>query len=259
MVNFRFLEIMINLTEFYNKGYTISDNPIFTQTEIFSIKEKLDTIYNTQLEEFGKNKLSTINEEGMIRSLLTYDSYFINLITLNPIQTILQQILGNYYILSLQNAIIVSPSKQHHQSFYHRDIIHQNFTSSKPLGVNVYFCLDDYTPDTGGTTFIPSSHKLDSFPSSFTEETPIVKEGHVLFFDSMVYHKAGSNIGSDFRYGINHMYTLPFIKQQINFPYALQGEYSQDFPLNRILGYHSREFTSVADFRNYRYKRITNE
>ena len=77
MVNFRFLEIMINLTEFYNKGYTVSDNPIFTQTEISSIKEKLDIIYNTQLEEFGKNKLSAINEEGMVRSLLTYDLFHI--------------------------------------------------------------------------------------------------------------------------------------------------------------------------------------
>jgi hypothetical protein len=30
---------------------------------------------------------------------------------------------------------------------------YSNFT--KPLGVNVYFCLDDFTPLNGGTTFIP--------------------------------------------------------------------------------------------------------
>ena len=49
------------------------------------------------------------------------------------VQKIVETILGEYAILNLQNSIIISPHNSHHQSFYHRDIIHQDFTSSKPL------------------------------------------------------------------------------------------------------------------------------
>jgi ectoine hydroxylase-related dioxygenase (phytanoyl-CoA dioxygenase family) len=75
----------------------------------------------------------------------------------------------------------------------------------------------------------------------------------------MIYHKAGINSSTQPRYGINHMYTLPFLKQQINLPLVLKNKYSQDFPINRILGYHSREFSNVKDFRNYRYNKLINE
>ena len=75
----------------------------------------------------------------------------------------------------------------------------------------------------------------------------------------MVYHKAGNNFSNDFRYGINHMYVLPFIKQQINLPLALKGKHSDEYPLNRILGYLSKEYNNVLDFRQTRYNKLINE
>ena len=251
--------MIINYKEFFDKGFTISNFPLLSSSQISLIKEKLDTIHKIQLEESNQELITSIGEGGVIRSPLIYDNYFVDLLTIPEIQNILSRILGEYYILSLQNAIVVSPNQDHHQSFYHRDIIHQTFTSSKPIGVNVYFCLDDYSPSTGGTTFVPKSHKLETLPlihGPVKEETPLVKKGHVLFFDSMIYHKAGTNTSSDFRYGINHMYTLPFIKQQINLPYVFKEKYSEFSSLGRILGYQSKEFISVDDFRNYRYKKI---
>ncbi len=71
----------------------------------------------------------------------------------------------------------------------------------------------------------------------------------------MTYHKAGNNISNKFRYGINHMYVLPVSKQQINLPLALQGKHWNNYPLNRILGYMSKEYNSVLDFRETRYNK----
>jgi len=257
MVKFKILE-MINLKEFNYKGYTILEN-VISQKEISILKEKLNHIQSTQISEFGESKIESINERGTVRCPLVYDSYFLTLINNSYIIKNLELILGEYFILSLQNSIIVSPNQKHHQTFYHRDIIHQDFTSSKPLGVNVYFCLDEFTSLNGGTTFIPCSHNMEIFPTSYDEVIPNVKAGSVIFFNSMVYHKAGINSSTQPRYGVNHMYTLPFLKQQINLPLALNNKYSQDYPINRILGYYSREFSSVKDFRNYRYKKISNE
>ena len=249
---------MINLEEFNRKGYTVVKN-ILSSADIIILKDKLKKINQIQISEFGLDKIKTINEQGSVRCPLLYDDYFINLIKIPSIIEHIKLILGDYYILSLQNSIIVKPNKIHHQSFYHRDIIYQDFSSSKPLGVNVYFCLDDYSLFNGGTTFIPESHLMEKFPETYIEETLEAKAGDVIFFNSMVYHKAGNNISNNFRYGINHMYVLPFIKQQINLPLALDGKYSNEPILNRILGYLSKEYNSVLDFRQTRYNKLINE
>lgn len=242
--------------EFYNNGFQIIDN-ILSDKEIILLKTKLNNIYNFQTIQFGLENLISINEQNIVRMPFLYDEYFINLFSNEQIIEIVYNILGEHAILNLQNSIIIPPNQIHHQSFYHRDIIHQDFTSSKPLGVNLYFCLDEYSKINGGTCFIPKSHKLDKFPlDNYEEIFPIVKAGSVILFDSMIYHKAGVNNTNKYRYGINHMFTLPFIKQQINIPHALKDKYSQQFPINRLLGYHSREFYDVLDFRNYRLRRL---
>jgi len=246
---------MIDLKEFSLQGYTVVKN-ILSSDEINILKDKLNLIQRIQINEFGKDNLEKINELGSIRCPLLYDDYFINLLKIPSIIEYIESILGNYYVLSLQNSIIVEPNKTHHQSFYHRDIIHQDFTSSKPLGVNVYFCLDDYSLSNGGTTFIPKSHLMEKFPKAYKEETLEAKAGDVIFFNSMIYHKAGSNSSNNSRYGINHMYVLPFIKQQINLPLALDGKYSNEPILNRILGYLSKEYNDVLDFRKTRYNKL---
>ena len=249
---------MINLEEFNRKGYMILKN-VLSSNDITTLKGKLNKIQKQQINEFGLNKIKTINEQGSVRCPLLYDDYFLDLLTIPQIMEYVKFILGDYYILSLQNSIIIEPSKIHHQSFYHRDIIHQNFTSSKPLGVNVYFCLDDYNEKNGGTTFIPGSHLIESFPLDYQEKCPKVKAGSVILFNSMIYHKAGYNTSNNYRYGINHMYVLPFIKQQINLPLALNGKHSQNFPLNKILGYLSKEYNDVLDFRQTKYNKLINE
>jgi ectoine hydroxylase-related dioxygenase (phytanoyl-CoA dioxygenase family) len=249
---------MINLEEFNRKGYTVVKN-VLSPDEITTLKRKLNKIQKQQINEFSLNKIKTINEQGSVRCPLLYDDYFLDLLTIPQIMEYVESILGDYYILSLQNSIIVEPNKIHHQSFYHRDIIHQNFTSSKPLGVNVYFCLDNYNEKSGGTTFIPGSHLIENFPLNYQEESPKIEAGSVILFNSMIYHKAGHNTSNNYRYGINHMYVLPFIKQQINLPLALNGKHSQDFPLNKILGYLSKEYNDVLDFRQTRYNKLINE
>lgn len=245
----------MNLDKFYIEGFQVFEN-ILSAEENKILKEKLKKVYEIQKKEFGEDKLKQIGEDNMVRSPFLYDSYFINLITKPIVLEIVDKIIGEHAILSLQNSIIIPPNQTHHQSFYHRDIIHQDFTSSIPLSINIYYALDNYDLDNGGTCFIPESHKMDKMPKNYVENTPEVKSGSIILFDSMIYHKAGINKTDNYRYGINHMFTLPFLKQQIDYPYALGGKYYNEFPINKILGYSSREYKSVVNFREERYKRI---
>jgi hypothetical protein len=58
------------------------------------------------------------------------------------------------------------------------------------------------------------------------------------------------------RRGINHMYTIPFIKQQISLPKALGGKFNDDPFLSKFLGYESEPDESVVAFRTRRIKRL---
>lgn len=254
MVKFRFLE-MIDLKDFYEKGYAVAEC-VLPLDEINLFKKRIDEVFKLQKKEFDEDFLSKIGEEGIVRFPFLYDPIFLSLFTRKDILSIVQLILGEHCILSLQNSIIVSPKKLHHQSFFHRDVIHQDFTSSKPIGVNVYYCLDEYSEHNGGTCFILGSHKMEKLPKKIEETIPRIKAGSVLFFDSMIYHKAGQNKSDSYRYGINHMFVLPFMKQQIDVPFFLGDDYSADDTTLRLLGYFSKEYKSVIDFRKSRYKKI---
>ena len=247
----------LNYSEFYNLGYQIFPN-VLDPSRVSNLKCKLDQIYETQVCEFGKEKLSLIGENNTVRAPFLYDDCFVSLFTSNLANNITKSILGKHRILSLQNAILVRANSSHHQSFYHRDIIHQNFVSSTPLAINLYYCLDDYNLETGGTHFLESSHKFDYFPENQEPVIPNVSAGSIILFDSMIYHRSGMNTSNTSRYGINNMFTLPFIKQQIDYPSIIKQKTSNE-DLNQLLGFNSREFDSVIDFRKHRFQRLKND
>ncbi len=235
--------------EFYERGYQVFPG-VLTGPEACSYKKALDAVYKEQLQEFGLENMQCIQEENTVRAPFLYDASFVGLFYNNFTQRVVKDILGEYAILSLQNAILVPPHQTHHQGFYHRDIIHQNFVTSTPLGINLYYCLDDYTESNGATTFIPGSHREENLDAEAVAEIPAAARGSVILFDSMVYHKAGTNQSDSPRYGINNMYTLPFLKQQIRYASILPTP--PDAALSRLLGFESKEYLSVNDFRQHR-------
>ena len=79
--------------------------------------------------------------------------------------------------------------------------------------------------------------------------------GDVFIFDSLLYHRAGPNNTGNERKLLVHVYTLPFVKQQIDFPKMLKGKYSNDEKLSYLLGYDSNTEESVIKWRQRRKKR----
>jgi ectoine hydroxylase-related dioxygenase (phytanoyl-CoA dioxygenase family) len=235
--------------QFYKKGYQIFEG-ILNAIEIDDYIKYLIEEINKQETKYGSQNLKSIGELNTIRSPFLDNSQFINLFFNDFSRKVVKDLLGEYAILSLQNAIIVRPNRIHHQTFYHRDLIYQDFTSSIPLSINIYYCLTDYYKDNGGIIFLEKSHKSDTFEKESLESIPKIKAGSVVLFDSMIYHKAGNNITNKPRIGINNMFTLPFIKQQIRYPAVVKPTGCES--LDRILGFESLEHLSVKEFRDYR-------
>jgi ectoine hydroxylase-related dioxygenase (phytanoyl-CoA dioxygenase family) len=121
------------------------------------------------------------------------------------------------------------------------------------------FCIDPFLPKTGATTMIPGSHRVEAFPSDETAadlSTQVTAEaGSFIVFDSMVFHRASENRSGGPRRGVNHVFSVPIIAQQISLPDALQGKYADDPVLARLFGYHSAPARSVTAWRERRLAR----
>lgn len=210
---------------------------------------------------YGVDRLKELNEIGIIRALIEKDDYFGNLI-LNPvIFGLVSKILGDTAIINLQNGIVVNPGIKHGQSHFHRDFA-KDFVCSKPLSINALWAIDDFTTKTGGTWVVPYTHKSSIWPSNeYLESNAIqvnARAGSVLLFDSMLIHRGGANVSKSRRRAVNHQYTRPFIKQQIDFPSLLKGKFQMESKLSQILGFWTvppksvKEFRSDPDKRTYR-------
>ena len=160
-----------------------------------------------------------------------------------------RQLLGDYIVLTQQNAIVNPAGRPHHQTACHRDLPYQHFVSSRPLAVSALFCVDAFTRENGATVVLPGTHRIEQFPSDAVIadlERPVeAPAGSFLVFDSMLFHRAGHNGSTMPRRAVNHVYALPFIGQQISIPDVLGGRYADDPALARLLGYETRPAPSL--------------
>jgi ectoine hydroxylase-related dioxygenase (phytanoyl-CoA dioxygenase family) len=163
-----------------------------------------------------------------------------------------KMILGEQVLLLMQNGVINRPDRIQVQTGWHRDLNYQHWVSSKPLALSALVCLEDFNYETGGTAFLPSSHKFEAFPSdalvSQTQYVPSAPAGSVIIFDAMTFHRAGINRSNRVRRAINHVIGVPILSQQISIPSMLSAPPSDEW-LRSYLGYRWSPATSVKDWR----------
>jgi ectoine hydroxylase-related dioxygenase (phytanoyl-CoA dioxygenase family) len=234
-------------------GYTVIDSG-YTPQQLETIRRRIDAIYEQQVREIGgAENLSRVNDADIARALLAYDDLFLDLATHDGIMSITKRLLGEVFILMSQNAVINRPTDSHYQVTWHRDLNYQHWVSSRPLAISALYAIDDFSDVTGGTLLIPASHKVEAFPSDdYARKHQIAvtaKAGSILVFDAMLFHRSGSNRSNNVRRAVNHIYTLPLIKQQISFPRMLNGKFGDDPFLRYFLGYDSETGESVQAWR----------
>lgn len=101
-----------------------------------------------------------------------------------------------------------------------------------PQGLNVAWCLDDFTEANGATRFAPGSHRLNRAPLADEAEIDTIPieapAGSILVFESRVWHKTGFNRTADERRaGVFAWYTKPIYRQQENWYLSLRPEVRQ--------------------------------
>lgn len=245
--------IDLHVEEILYTGFSIVDGG-FSDEEMKSYARTLDSVYDVQKQEVGgEQNLTLINDENVVRCPLAYDEVFLKLATNPTVMKICERILGNHFVLLMQNGVINNPDKEHYQSKWHRDLNYQHWVSSQPLAISALLCMDPFSHTTGGTRVLPGSHLKEQFPTESYlnkhEQTIEAPAGSILVMDSMLFHCSGKNVSSSVRRGLNHVIGVPILAQQISIPHMLEGRHENDPFLGKYLGYRWQPKPSVRDWR----------
>ena len=243
--------------ELKNLGFAVLDSGLDT-IEVSNLSNLFDVTYKEYVEKFGAQKLRDLNEIHVMRAPMFHgDHSFIKLALNKNLIELIKLLIKGKFILNQQNGIINPPKEVYSQSKWHRDLPYQHFTSSRPLALNALFCIDDFNAENGATFVLPGSQKMELFPSEkFIMNNSVqleAKAGSFIILDSMIYHAGGANNTTATRRGVNHVFTIPYFKQQINIPLNL-STHSLSEDERDVLGFNFMEPSSIEAFFDRRSK-----
>ncbi|HEV7164515.1 MAG TPA: phytanoyl-CoA dioxygenase family protein [Gammaproteobacteria bacterium] len=234
-----------------NLGFAILDSG-YSSSELKDISDEFNRTRSQYIEAHGEAELRNANELHTIRALLTHGGRaFLDLALNDNLQSALKRLISGKFILNQQNGVINPARETYNQGTWHRDLPYQHFVSSRPLAINALFCVDDFTRENGATFILPASHLAEEFPSpSYVQKNAIqveAKAGSFILLDCMVFHAGGFNGTEKPRRAVNHVFNIPYFKQQINIPKNMKNTELSD-EVKELLGFGHLEPESIADY-----------
>ena len=207
--------------------------------------------------EIGVERLKRAGESGVIRFPLQFDGAFEILLDRPEVSSLVEGFLNEHAICHLMNAILLGPIRKSErseaklfQSQYHRDF--PRHLGGKPLSVNSFFCLSDFSEQNGSTRFLLGSHQQEDTSApvgSFQEVSVTAPVGSVIVFDSTIWHAGGRNSSDAVRAAVNVQWTYHWIKQQLDIPRLLGSSRQQISSENqKRLGFHSQVVSSLQNY-----------
>lgn len=246
--------------EILRLGYAVVPSGYSTE-EVRQLGVIFDATHRRYVDTHGSDLLRAIDELNGIRMPLALDHKFLELATNPTILALVRGLLQNEFILNQQNGIINPPGERYNQAAWHRDLPYQHFVSSRPLAVNALYCIDDFTEQNGATLVLPSSHARETFSSeAFVAQHAkqiSAPAGSFIVMDAMLYHRGGRNATSSARRAVNHLYTVRFIRQQIDIPAEVGKATPASAAVADLLGFKDLLPRSVKEYLEARRKRTS--
>lgn len=123
---------------------------------------------------------------------------------------------------------------------------------ARPQGLNVAWCLDDFTEENGSTRVVPGSHRINRMPQGEECSLPglavTAPAGTMFVFESRLWHKTGHNrTAAETRAGVFAWYTSFIYRTQENWFLSLRPEIRQFASEEQLelLGFKSAGFGMV--------------
>ncbi len=207
--------------------------------------------------------VEALNEADVIRVMPRWSQDFFKLLFNERLHRLLSRTLGGYFIVNQVNGLINrAHAVSYSQAKWHRDLPFRHLTMSRPIAINALFALDDFTIENGATWVIPGSHTIEPFPSedavrALGRQVPC-KAGNFIVLDAMTFHAGGVNLTGVNRRAINHVFTIPSLRQQLHLPSILGNLDNLSSYQRKLLGYELNEYRSFEEYFKARHIATSN-
>jgi ectoine hydroxylase-related dioxygenase (phytanoyl-CoA dioxygenase family) len=163
-------------------------------------------------------------------NLPSRDPAFLDLVEHPLALTVVREVLGWPALLSNISANITGPGGG--EMGLHADQGYMPEPWGRVQGVNIAWCLDDFTEANGGTRIVPGSHRRNRTPTADEQYLPTVAveapAGSMVMMEGRVWHRTGNNVTADeHRAGVFAWYTLPIYLPQENWWLSLDPSVRQ--------------------------------
>ena len=160
----------------------------------------------------------TLNANQRIWNLVSRDPVFCRLAEHPLALSFVREVIGWPALLSGSSANIVN--RHGAEEVLHADQTYMPEPWATAHGINVAWCLDDFTAANGATRVAPGSHLLnrayragEPLPEMVSVEAPA---GSMVIIDGRCWHRTGANRTDAPRTGVFNWYTLPIYLPQEN-------------------------------------------
>ena len=237
-------DLEFNIEKFHRKGY-VKISSEYNQNELNKIRGAFNKAKSLYLKKYNLAD----NDLSSIRGLFALDKIFLEIAKNKFLLKFLKKVFDGKFIVNQQNGLINNPKKIYEQAKWHRDLPYQHFISSKVLAINAIFCIDNFNNQNGATKVLPCSQLFEKFPSkNYTLDNEVTIEansGDFIILNAMTYHSGGFNSSKYLRRGINTVYSIPYIRHQIDLDY-LQFKYKLSKKDKEFLGFN---YSSIKDIK----------
>ena len=146
------------------RGFAVMSRAI-EPDDVQDLNCRLDAVYATQCDEVGGEPvLLELQDADIVRCPLAYDNAFLTVVRHSAVMEVVKRLLGDSFVLLMQNGIINRPDRIQAQTRWHRDLNYQHWVSTSPLAVSFLVCLEDFNKDTGGTRVSSCEPQVRTLP-----------------------------------------------------------------------------------------------
>jgi ectoine hydroxylase-related dioxygenase (phytanoyl-CoA dioxygenase family) len=181
---------------------------------------------------WGAAKLEAMGQHGALRNLCDAKPAFAELLAGVPFGSLLDQLLGEGYVLHSFDGLVMLPGTGRFPWDFHNDVaplVGVAFGPRDVPAINCLYYVDDVTEENGATWIVPASQHAclrAPSPAALAELAfqALGSAGDVLMFDGRLWHCAGLNRSTRARHLIKMMFCRPWLRPQMDYARAVREE-----------------------------------
>lgn len=193
---------------------------VLSGTEVDALRERLE---RQAAAERSLGALAPPGTEGprqQLSNLVNKGKVFLDLVERPETDALAGYLLGKHFLVSSLTGGLFHGASSDVQPL-HRDQGQVPATADFPAICNLFWLLDDFTPERGSTWVVPGSHRWA--PEHMVEAPPRelavqieAPAGSIFAWDGRVWHSAAANPEGHPRRHVSTFYCLPWMRQQEN-------------------------------------------